>query len=282
MTASSRRGRELIDISPGTSITIDLSSSRPDVSGELHLSIEFCLRNATSWAPTSHVVAWEQFAISGSQQRLTHRHLPLDLVTDDQAELSVSFGGGDPFVTDLCASLWRAPTDNDGFGQSLLHGVHSLGGAQQRWEEWGLHQLEYELVNISRQQSDDECVISISRALHGTSHHAKHTTHISIASGVAVFDEHIQLPALWTDLPRVGIRFEVPPHFSQLSWFGLGPPSRTPIGVRARRWVVGDRPLMNSFIRTSSPRSTALTWDAAGCNSAHLRAREFALTQQHR
>ena len=223
-----RRGRELIDISPGTSITIDLSSSRPDVSGELHLSIEFCLRNATSWAPTSHVVAWEQFAISGSQQRLTHRHLPLDLVTDDQAELSVSFGGGDPFVTDLCASLWRAPTDNDGFGQSLLHGVHSLGGAQQRWEEWGLHQLEYELVNISRQQSDDECVISISRALHGTSHHAKHTTHISIASGVAVFDEHIQLPALWTDLPRVGIRFEVPPHFSQLSWFGLGPTESYP------------------------------------------------------
>ena len=43
-----------------------------------------------------------------------------------------------------------------------------------------------------------------------------------------MFDEHIQLPALWTDLPRVGIRFEVPPHFSQLSWFGLGPTESYP------------------------------------------------------
>jgi len=35
--------------------------------------------------------------------------------------------------------------------------------------------------------------------------------------------ESVEIPADWTDLPRVGTRFEVPARFDRLEWLGAGP-----------------------------------------------------------
>ena len=223
-----RQGHESIDIAPGTSITIDLASSRPASNGELHLCVEFRLRRATPWAPKSHLIAWDQFAIGGNYRPQTSSLVALDIETDDRGDISVIFGGGQPLITNLRASLWRAPTDNDGFGQALLAGVHGGGGAQHRWEQWGLDRLESELIAVSRRAAHGELALRISRALHGATHHAVHTTHISVVNGIAFFDEEIRIPRQWSDLPRIGVRCEVPEQLCELSWLGLGPTETYP------------------------------------------------------
>ena len=222
------QGHELVDIAPGQSITIDLASSRPTANGELHLSVEFCLRRSTSWAPRSHVVAWDQFALGGKHRTPATSRVGLDLDVDDSGDLRLLLASNKPVVTGLRASLWRAPTDNDGFGQALLAGVHGGAGAQHRWEEWGLHQLEPELIKITRRTSQGQQTLRISRALHGATHHAIHTTNVSVINGVAFFDENLRIPRQWNDLPRVGVRFEVPEQLSELSWLGLGPTETYP------------------------------------------------------
>lgn len=223
-----REGREPINIAPGESITIDLAASRPASNGELHLCVEFRLRHATPWAPKSHLIAWDQFAIGGKYRTRTSSQVALEIETDERGDVSVFFGGDQPLVTNLRASLWRAPTDNDGFGQALLAGVHGGGGAQHRWEEWGLDRLEPELIAVSQRAPRGELAMRISRALHGSTHHAVHTTHISVINGVAFLHEQIRIPRQWNDLPRVGIRCEVPAQLTELSWLGLGPTETYP------------------------------------------------------
>jgi beta-galactosidase len=68
---------------------------------------------------------------------------------------------------------------------------------------------------------------------------AVHRSRWTLCDGSALIDEEIIVPEAWSDIPRVGIRFEVPMGFASFSWFGLGPDESYPDRHKAQtvgRW----------------------------------------------
>ena len=137
---------------------------------------------------------------------------------DDDGSVTVRLGDDALIAARLAATLWRAPTDNDGIVTSWSSGV---SGIRRRWEQWGLHQLRSEIT--SERAGTGGSDRRIERRLIGADHEARHRTDITVARGGVRFDERIQIPDEWFDLPRVGVRFEVPAELVRLEWFGPGP-----------------------------------------------------------
>lgn len=123
-------------------------------------------------------------------------------------------------VGDVVAHLWRPPTDNDGVSQGWMSQV---SGVRRQWVGWGLDSLEVVVDKSMMDVVDGVGVIRLQRRLLGTDAHALHTTNIEVCGGIIRFREVVEIPEEWNDLPRVGVRFEVPADFDRIDWFGRGP-----------------------------------------------------------
>ena len=103
----------------------------------------------------------------------------------------------------------------------------------------GLDDLDIVVDGVTRRATDDGDVITLRRRLVGPKGEATHRTVVTIGGSRARFDERIVVPKDWHDLPRVGVRFEVPAEFDRVEWFGMGPhetyPDRRASGV-LRHW----------------------------------------------
>ena len=89
-------------------------------------------------------------------------------------------------------TVWRAPTDNDGVAQGWMSEV---SGIRPSWVAWGLEDAEIE-------------------------HHSEVTV---LEDGGVHRVDTVRIPDEWTDVPRVGVVFDVDPSWSTLTWLGLGP-----------------------------------------------------------
>jgi len=103
-------------------------------------------------------------------------------------------------------SLWRAPTDND-----------LLGGAAERWEQWGLADLERKLIDVTG---------NVIRAEYGPVRHEQVLSPLVLADGRdggVLIKETAVLPGELTDVARVGSVFETLRPLPRAEWFGRGP-----------------------------------------------------------
>jgi beta-galactosidase len=156
---------------------------------------------------------------------------PLTLEVDHEAAcVSALTLRGRPVVTGpIEATLWRAPTDNDGVAQGWMS---EISGVRNHWLAWGLDRLRVEPLGTSITATDDGVRLVLRRNLHGSTPAAHHATHRSVvtvlADGRVRFEETITVPSAWTDLPRVGLTMPVDARFEGLRWFGLGPEETYP------------------------------------------------------
>ena len=221
------RGTLDVDVAAGKerTVSIPFATKRPD--GETHLLVEWVTRRASSWAPKGHVLAWDQLALSTEPMAppRPRRVKPIEIDLSDTGIDAVAVGGELVVDGDITASLWRAPTDNDGVSQGWMA---KAKGVRLDWLRWGLDRLTVETDSVTRRTRDGVDTITLKRRLVGPDAEARHLTKIRIADGIATFGEEIVVPAEWSDLPRVGVRFEVPGELDQLTWFGLGPDETYP------------------------------------------------------
>ena len=95
---------------------VEVPLERPATLGQgqrCHLTLSFTLGEGHAWAPRGFEVAWAQFEIPwvAAQPAPTVTARPVRIAVDvDQGTVSA----GDLLVTSPIASLWRAPTQNDG------------------------------------------------------------------------------------------------------------------------------------------------------------------------
>jgi beta-galactosidase len=193
----------LPSVAPHTSIDIDLPCSPPETPGEVHLTVRFHARRDQPWAAKGHLVSWDQMVLRAAPKRAAGKRPSLgrpDSVagaTDAVARL----------LTDPVAlSLFRAPTDNDGFKlmPELAQRLRVGGQALRLWQEAGVDtRPAEELVNhrCSRVVVDDRTV---------EYHHV------------------VDVPESLADLPRVGVTFALPKRFDRLRWLGCGPHENYP------------------------------------------------------
>ena len=222
---------------------------------EAHLHFDWRLRRRSDWAPAGHRVAWDQceltqsfpearsigdssrIAIQEDGARIELLAGRYGLVLDrDRGIEQIAIDGFPVVIGDVTGCLYRAPTDNDGVKQGW---TSETAGVRRRWLSWGLDRLEIEFDALKQRGTKAPGVIDLSRRIIGAGAEAEHRTRLSIGREGIEFREWIRLPREWDDLPRVGVRFEVPDSFSQLRWFGLGPDETYPdrrSGARVAQW----------------------------------------------
>jgi len=231
-----------LKLAAGESTVVELPArvaALASADGEAWVTFRCETKAATPWAAVGHVVAWDQLALAKARIAARPRSAeaakrsaggvlatkrPAVRIGDTGIE-GVDLGRRSAITGDIVGWLWRAPIDNDG----LKSGWTAGHGRRGRWMKQGLHELRSEVDSIKQSTNADGAeVITLQRKLIGTKHSADHRTRITVAADHVRFDERIDLPPQWDDVPRVGVRFEVPPTLDRLQWFGRGPDETYP------------------------------------------------------
>ena len=193
-------------------------------------------------------------------------------------------------VAPVSLTLWRAPTDNDGFKlmPDLSRRIGVGGQALVHWQEAGVDHLPAEEL-------------------------VEHTWTRREVDGGVEYHHDVTVPEALADLGRIGVQFVLPGRFQQLRWFGRGPgenyPDRnagSPLGIWTAapdeapylvpqefglrtdcRWFECIDPSKRSTLRIDVlEASTPLTTRASGpavmqCSATHFTADDlYAATTQ--
>lgn len=210
------------------------------------LVLQWSPRRRPSWAPKGWTAGWAQIDLRSSAEHPPARprksvaaSVSASSVASTTDDGRVLLGDIEIAAPELC--LWRAPTDNDGIQIGWMAGV----GARGHWVRSGLDRLAVHdsevrplrggrgvrRTTVWRSPVDDLEVV----------HHQR----IVAEAATLQFVERVDIPASFDDLPRVGVRFELPPSFDRLEWMGPGPHETYPDRCLAqrRRWTstVGDQ-----------------------------------------
>ena len=142
-TARTIAGGELAKLSAGPGEQEEFAIDLPEVSsennGERILRIRFSLAEDRSWAPSGHVVAWNEFVLTPSADQQAETPPPGPQTTSEDAEfVTVGWGssqarfrrdsgalvswevrGRELLAAPLTPNFWRASTDNDTRGRRL-------------------------------------------------------------------------------------------------------------------------------------------------------------------
>jgi beta-galactosidase len=273
-----------LSLAGGTSqvLSIPFETELPkDCDARLHVC--WTQRADTAWASAGHLVAWDEIELrtpqaqtdaaiegmrpAGSSGSVRVGRTELGWANDELTTLVVD--GIDVSLNNLRPDLWRAPTDNDG----VRHGwMSEVSGQRPAWVGWGLDQLTIAPLGVERGETDDgRTVIQFAHRVEGA--HA-------YASGVATFvidGDHVEVratvtvPDEWTDVPRVGLRFEVAPQFDRLQWFGSGPHETYPDRKSSGLSGVWESRVAEQYHPFVVPQE----------HGAHADTRWFSLTNRH-
>ena len=224
-------------------VQLDLPTVAVPPGAEAHLDLRCVVTEEQAWAPVGHRVAWQQYELPATkQQRAPRRTGPAaaaevevdgasaivgDVVVrwdpDAAALLDLELGGRSLLAAPVTASLWRAPTENDGRRLDTT----SVQGALQGWLALGLDRIEQEGHKATvRRQDDGSVQVTLRRRLRlaGLDAPIDHRQRLRIrGDGTVLVDDELSLPKTLDDLPRIGARFEVPAGLDLLQWYGRGP-----------------------------------------------------------
>jgi beta-galactosidase len=246
------RDRLRPDVAPGATsrLSVDLPDSVARASGEIVATLRWTTRRASTWAPSGHVVAWDQAVLErGSPRPLGH---------------IVPFGD-EGVVVDAAVTLWRAPTDNDGIRVGPLAGVV---GAAVSWHRWGLDRLSPGPARkIERDTTRRIERVWTTGGGHPITHRRtitrRDTGWLDIVDEITVGDPDL------VDLPRVGITFTVPAALRNLTWYGPGP-WETATDRRAAPIGVWSCDVTDEFVPYVTPQH----------HGTHVAPRWFTLTDE--
>jgi beta-galactosidase len=242
-----QRGRiALPRLAPGARGALRVPLRRPHLAPgqEAHLTLRFETARTESWAPAGFEVAHEQLALpwraprarparAAGAVRAEPRDGSLRLavgrveaeIEEASGELAaLSLGGAPLLAAPPRLALWRAPTDNDGVKQGPTSAVL---GVRRKWLAWGLPTLAAECERCAgRRLRDGSFELEIRRrwlGVDGAAPILQRERLRVLPSGDLCFREEIEVPALYDDLPRLGVSFALPPGFERVEWLGLGP-----------------------------------------------------------
>jgi len=274
-----------VDVAAGDSTVLSIPTTTELAENQdARLHVLWHQRADTPWVDAGHLVAWddiplrtvENTAVTPQVERSTLltgggtiRVGETSLSWDAMGTIALVVDGIDVGLTDFSPSLWRAPTDNDG----VRHGwMSEVSGVRPQWVGWGLDTLAVEVQDITRgETTDGASVISFTRSITGDDAAALATSQFVIDHEAVVLHEIVEVPVAWTDLPRVGTRFEVSPRFDRLAWFGRGPHETYPDRKASGRTGIWESLVADQYHAFVVPQE----------HGAHADTRWFTLTDHH-
>ena len=186
-------------VAPLATTDVDVPCAIPAEAGDVLLTIRWTQRRRTWFAPAGHCLAIDQLTMR-SRPSIRPRRRP-------QAGNDAVSVVDELLVSPVDLTIWRAPTDNDGFKlmPDLAERIGVGGRALQRWRALG----------IDRRPAAELVAHSVTRSVG--------------RDGRAVTYHHtVDVPDELADLPRIGVTFSLPGTFDRLRWFGRGPHENYP------------------------------------------------------
>ncbi len=209
-------------LAPGARADVTIPGfSVPEARGERYLTLRFTLAEETAWAPAGFEVGWAQVALGGAAGAEVDGSWTGDVPLDAGGSLVHP-----SFAAPPALALWRAPTDND-----------RIGGMADRWAGWGLASLARTLEGVERGAGE---VVVRSTWRTPTGIEVPHVQRIAAdGHGRIRVTETVEIPAILSDLPRVGTVLTLAQGHASVEWVGTGPHETYPDrrrGGQVGRW----------------------------------------------
>jgi beta-galactosidase len=225
-----------LEVAPrgATEVTVPLPGIAESDQREYFLTLRARTRHATALVPAGFEVAWDQFALprptpvpapaaaSGAQLALAEEAEALVLrgtafvLRVDRATGSLSswtYRGLELLRKGPMPEFWRVPTDND------------LGNKMpERLGLWRRAGSARSVVSVSARRESDQSVEIVAESVLAAGE-SPYTLRYRVQADGEVQVEASFMPgrADLPDLPRFGVRLELPAAFDTLTWFGRGP-----------------------------------------------------------
>ena len=229
-----------LDTGPGEATVLTLNCEKPTLQrgDEASVIFTFSLANDESWAAQGHIVAWDQIALGQRARPKTRRAARGKVKTHKRDDTDVIEAGAVTVAFDESGlmhmaldqhllitrgprlNIWRAPTDNDG----IKGRDNQTGKALGRWRALGIEHLSNELDEyIVSPLADRVEVRIVQRSLPKEGEIRLSSDYCVLASGEILCSHEFVVSPELADLPRLGLRLELPAGMEGLSWFGRGP-----------------------------------------------------------
>jgi beta-galactosidase len=268
------KGTLALDIPPRSGKTIDLAYSLPDaVPGcEYRLFCSFSLMSETPWASKGHEVAFAEFTlpiykkpppsqpafradlnISEENNRLYIEGKEFRLSFNKKTGIldSYLFKENELIRRGPRLNIWRAPTLNE----------WSVWGVRESadWYRMDFNRLQHRLTKLKWTQAEDKVLLTIhtlAAAENQVNGFENHYTYAIRNNGEIILTHKIvpygDLHTYY--LPRVGIKFDIPQSFHQMTWYGPGPMETYPDRKSGAKTGIYSRTVMEQYTAYTVPQ----------------------------
>jgi len=205
---------------------------------ELTLLVKFLTARELPWAPKHHTVSWDQFpiAIGKSSSKPASSTVYVEerdgttYLRQKETELAVDLKKkeilplrwrGELVLEHLpVLSVWRAPTDNDGIQTVLSDGPKK---AHSMWKALGLDRFSLQTKGLSLASKKDAILIHAIGRGDKTQECITHQQKVRLVNGALWVENEFNVPKVYQNNPRLGVKTILPAGFENLAWYGRGP-----------------------------------------------------------
>lgn len=228
-----------IDLEPMSKTVIDLELNRV-TNTECYINLELRVKEDTAWCNAGHIVSEEQFVINEFEN--TYDELEVDsplLVNDTYGSLrimsedvnirferrernqliSIKVGGEELLTQPMRFNFWRALTDNDRGSRAGSR----LGCWRDAGDTPGIYNNTKWSINDYKILDGGRKVIIVSGATICTQPESKGQVIYTITSKGIEIDMQFFPDEALPEIPEVGLLFELPADFENLTYLGAGP-----------------------------------------------------------
>jgi beta-galactosidase len=229
-----------LDVLPQSSTTVNISFNKNliQAGAEYFLNFSFQLKASSKWAEKGHEIASEQIALPNQPAQAILEDLKslpsLQLVQGEnivvkgkgftttfskkQGTLTgYQFKGREFLSAPVVPDFWRVPTDNDEGGKQSSYAA--------RWRASGLDAIAIHPVEMKAELVQSQLV-----KVYATNHvvlkkgSINYTTVYTVYGNGDIKTELVfEIGAELPPLARVGMQFQMPASFKNITWYGKGP-----------------------------------------------------------
>jgi beta-galactosidase len=221
---------------PETEETLTIPYTLPKLSGaheESVLTVQLLLKDKTIWAEAGHEIAFEQFVLPAPVAPVTRRAAAKPAINVEEtakallvsgesftAEFDLTSGslvsytwlGSERLLQGLAPNFWRAYTDNDRGNKQHVRCA--------TWREAGAERF---LREMTWEVEPSSITVRVQYSLPTTSESLLSMIYKVGGDGEVSVYEELRPGAGLPEIPEVGILFQMPAQYDQVSWYGKGP-----------------------------------------------------------
>lgn len=211
-------GTATVDCGPHQTAEIKLPAVKYSGAKEAYLNISWSPKEATAMIPQTHEVAYDQFVLKETrnyfaQAPQTRREVKMEVDPQTGALTSFRCDGSEQLASPVLISLYRPTTDNDKRERTL---------GNKAWEKAGLKDLKQRAVSVRNTSKGSVAQVELVNQKEEVVAKAKITYDLNKKGQLSVAVNFTPDTSIVKSLARVGLSFEVPSRYKQVSYLGRG------------------------------------------------------------